>query len=378
MTADTIFLAVLFVLAAAGGWLAARLTSRPRRGKTKQTVPPAEIYRGLNHILHDETDRALTLLKNLAQSDSATAEVHFALGTLFRQRGETDRAIKVHQNLLARPDLARRHREQALFALAEDYLKAGLYDRAEALFLQLVEQEVRLERSLQLLVGIYERQQDWEQAVQWRRRLARLTQAPQNEIIAHYYCELAQQARDDNDLAGMRAALKKAQQSSRGTVRGALMRADLASLTDDLKTAMRLYRRVLESAPEFAAVVLRRLHGCHKPDAPELSRTLQMALKRQPELAGHLAHAALATGLGENSVVAETTAQFIKDHRALADLSSHYEGSHTEVTALLRSLGLAHLHYRCGQCGYLAAELNWQCPACQSWGSARPEIALTA
>ncbi|MDH3589918.1 MAG: tetratricopeptide repeat protein [Gammaproteobacteria bacterium] len=369
-------LLILLVVAAASGWLVAKLTAR-RSDSRSATVPPVEFYRGLNHILHDESDKAITLLQSLAQSDSGTAEIHFALGTLFRQRGETDRAIRIHQNLLAKPDLARRYRGQALFALAEDYLKAGLFDRAETLFVQLVEEGVRRADACRKLVSIYERQNDWDQAVETRQRLARLVPGAHDEIIAQYHCERAQQARDANDLAGMRDALKQAQKVSRGVVRGALMRADLAILRNDAPLALKLYRRVLESSPELAAVVLLRLHGCFDPAAPELSRALRDSLKRQPALAGHLARAALATGLTKNAVVAETTGAFLHNHPVLSGLSENLEGNYTELNTMLHSLGLATLSFRCRECGYRATELNWQCPACLEWDSARPEIALT-
>ncbi|MDH3647876.1 MAG: hypothetical protein OER80_14005 [Gammaproteobacteria bacterium] len=374
---SSLALGVLLVVAAAAGWVIARLTTR-RTTTTRSAVPPADFYRGLNHLLRDESDKALAVLQSIAEADSGMVEIHFALGTLFRQRGETDRAIRIHQNLLARPDLARRHREQALFSLAEDYLKAGLFDRAEALFVQLIDQGVQRSEALQRLVSIYERQRDWNQAIDARRQLANLLPGNHAETIAQYYCEIAQQARETNDLAQMRAALKSARGASRNIVRGALMRADLAILKDDVSLAVKLYRKLLESTPELAALVLLRLHGCFDATSAELSRTLREALRRQPELANHLAKAALAADLSQNDVVAETIRTYIADNPALATLSENYEDNYSALTEMLHSLGLARLQFRCRECGYSAGDLFWQCPACQSWDSAQTDIRITA
>lgn len=377
MATETLLLGFLLVVAAASGWLVARLTSRKPK-TTRSAVPPAEFYRGLNHVLSDESDQALALLQSMAQADSGLVEIHFALGTLFRQRGETDRAIRIHQNLMARPDLAKRHREQALYALAEDYLKAGLFDRAEALFGQLVDQGVRKADSLQRLVSIYEKQQDWTQAIAARRKLASLAPGNHDQITAHYYCEIAQAARDNNELGEMRRALKKANKTSSGIMRGALMRADLAVLSDDMPLALKLYREILETTPGFAWLILQRLDGCFEPDALELSRELQAALKRQPALEEHLAKAALATGLVQNPVVTRATSEYIAGDPALSVLSDTYEDNHAALSEVLHSFGLAMPVIRCRECGYNASVLFWQCPGCQLWESGQSDIRLTA
>ncbi|NNF67786.1 MAG: tetratricopeptide repeat protein [Gammaproteobacteria bacterium] len=377
MLDTNLFLGFLLVVAAGLGWLAGRLIEQRKKIK-KSAIPPAEYYRGLNYLLRDESDKALSVLKSMAQADSGVAEVHFALGTLFRRRGETDRAIRIHQNLLAQPGLARRHREHALFSLAEDYYKAGLFDRAEALFVQAKEQGIRQQAALQKLISIYELQCDWRQAIDVRRQLAGQMPGDHDEVIAHYHCELACQARDANDLVKMREQLKKARQSHREIARGSLMRADLAILQDDLPLAVKLYKRILQSNPEMAALILLRLQGCLDPASPEYSRILADALRRQPELSDHLAKAALATRICGNDVLIKSIRSYIANDPALTALSESYEANYSELAAMLHSIGLARLNFRCMDCGYFAEEMFWQCPACQSWSSAQPDIKTTA
>jgi lipopolysaccharide biosynthesis regulator YciM len=161
MPADSAFLlALLFVLAAAGGWFFARMTGSSERQDKRGEDFSADYFAGLNFLLNEEPDKALEVFVRMVDVDSETIETHFALGNLFRRRGEVDRAIRIHQNIFERPDLPRPLRDQALRALADDYLKAGLFDRAETFLLRLAERPVYEEQALQRLVEIYEQERD--------------------------------------------------------------------------------------------------------------------------------------------------------------------------------------------------------------------------
>lgn len=158
-TEATFLLAGLFIVAAATGWAFARFSDF-KRDDPPPTSISADYLRGLNLVLNRQTDEALELFVRMAKVDEDTLETHFALGHLFRRRGEVDRAIRVHQNLLARPNLSEAQRHQALFSLAQDYLGAGLFDRAEKLFSELGSSSTLGEAALEKLVDIYERQSD--------------------------------------------------------------------------------------------------------------------------------------------------------------------------------------------------------------------------
>src|SRR6201996_8060250 len=155
---------------------------------------------GLDYLVTEQPDRALDMFLKLMDANADTIETHFALGALYRRRGEVERAIRIHQNLLAREALAPEHREQALLALAQDYLRAGLLDRAEALFLQVSEVPRLRASALSALRGVYERQHEWQQALDTYRLLARIKAAPPENVAAHYLCELASLAIERGEI----------------------------------------------------------------------------------------------------------------------------------------------------------------------------------
>src|SRR5450432_4343091 len=155
---------------------------------------------GLDYLVTEQPDRALDMFLKLMDANADTIETHFALGSLYRRRGEVERAIRIHQNLLARESLAPEHREQALLALAQDYLRAGLLDRAEVLFQQVSEVPRLRSSALDSLRSVYERQLDWQQALGVHRRLARIKAAPARTVAAHYLCELASVSIERGDI----------------------------------------------------------------------------------------------------------------------------------------------------------------------------------
>ena len=198
-------------------------------------MPPvnADYLRGLNLVLNRQTDEALELFVRMAKVDDDTLETHFALGHLFRRRGEIDRAIRVHQNLLARPNLSEAQRHQALFSLGQDYLSAGLFDRAEKLFADLRGSSTLGQAALENLVDIYERESDWAKAIDAHRELEVAT-GEKSTQVAHYYCELAERARLSGDLDLARQHLKSSVRSETGAFRGTLIRAAIAQEEEKL------------------------------------------------------------------------------------------------------------------------------------------------
>src|SRR5690606_16413351 len=253
-TEATFVLAGLLILAAGIGWAYERL------GRERDNQPPAPIsadyIRGLNLVLNRKTDEALELFIQMAKVDDETLETHFALGSLFRRRGEVDRAIRIHQNLIARPNLSRRHRTQALFELGEDYLKAGLLDRAENLFSELAREKAHVEPALENLLLIFEQQKDWEKAIGAARQLESVSGRYLNREIAHYYCELAEKDLEDRNWRSAGRYLRRAAAFDRDAVRVLLLNARLAEGEDDMKRALRHYQRALTIDPSKAGLVL--------------------------------------------------------------------------------------------------------------------------
>ena len=218
-----LLIAALFV-AAAAGWFFGRYRASGGAGRTAPANKLSEEYfRGLSFLLEEEPDKALEVFLRMADVDNDTVETHFALGNLYRRRGEVERAIRVHESIMARPSLSDDHRLHAMFALGEDYFRAGLFDRAERLFQQLAEGGGRRVAALRYLLRIFEQQRDWEQAIAAHRRLVALASPEHPTAIAHYHCELAETLRTQGRF---RRCARTAAFSPRGAAEFSARRAD--------------------------------------------------------------------------------------------------------------------------------------------------------
>ena len=385
-TEATFFLAGLFVVAAAAGWAFAHFGGR---GDEDPPPPPvnADYLRGLNLVLNRQTDEALELFVRMAKVDDETLETHFALGHLFRRRGEIDRAIRVHQNLLARPNLAEAQRDQALSALAQDYLSAGLFDRAEKLFSDLRGSSTLAREALENLVDIYERESDWNKAIEAHRALEVLT-GEKSSQVAHYYCELAERARLSGDLDQARQYLKSSVRSETGAFRGKLIRAAIAQEDQDYAQAIRLYEQVLETDQRLMVDILPELVACyqHANRERELEHYLRGLMSRDAAVKEALAYAVIRNGLLEPRILMDCVEEFIETHAVLASLvdaerlgtlpHDDRERAISKVVEALQRLAQSGVRYRCTSCGYGSQRLVWHCPSCKAWESLRPIQAL--
>jgi lipopolysaccharide assembly protein B len=324
---------------------------------------------GLDYLVSEQPDRALDMFLKLMDANADTIETHFALGALYRRRGEVERAIRIHQNLLAREALAPEHREQALLALAQDYLRAGLLDRAEQL-LQQVSEVPRLRASaLIALRGVYERQHEWQQALDTYRQLARIKAAPPKRVGAHYLCELATLAMERGEIDAARSLLRQARQETAPFPRAAVLRAQIAEREGDLELAERLLRAALRESPDLLQEELPhllRLVGAERRDAL-LAELAEAALSRDIGELRQLVFAAVTADVAQAAPLrAAIETVFAKDETLRAVWQAgdaHFERIVQEIGALL-----AHAErYRCSECGFSGRSFYWHCPACQSW-----------
>ena len=377
-TESTFLLASLFVVAAAAGWAFAWLG---RRGDPNAPIS-ADYIRGLNLVLNRKTDEALKLFVRMAEVDDETLETHFALGHLFRRRGEIDRAIRVHQNLLARPNLSEDQRDQALFALGEDYLGAGLFDRAEKLFGELSDSPSHGVAAQEQLLSIYEREQDWDQALEVSRKLDPRNE--ESERVAHYHCEMAERARQAGDLEKARQHLKPISKGRQRTNRGTLIRAAIALEEEDFDTAVKLYHRVLDTDGYLIAEILQSLVESHRRRGSlgELEKFLAKLMTNDPSIEADIAVAAMLSNMLEEPVLYSAVEAFILHNdtlNSLVDLEQLNElgedrrrGVIARIAGGLRRLAMGGARYRCVQCGYSTRRFIWNCPGCKSWETVRP------
>jgi lipopolysaccharide biosynthesis regulator YciM len=389
-----IFVPVLFAL----GWLAARFDIRQMLRETRSL--PDSYFRGLNFLLNEEPDRAIDAFVEVAKLDPETTELHFALGSLFRRRGEMERAIRVHQSLLSRSDLPDAEREHAQHELAQDFLKAGMLDRAESGFEQLKDTRYALP-ALRSLIRIFESEHDWPRAIEAVKTLQGLVDEPVPQIV-HYYCEQAQTALSAKpaDVDAAHTALDAADHALSTTdasvgkgamVRTAMLRARLALLEQDPKRERLYLESVMTDAPEFAGLVAEQLLANYRA-ANQIEAGLDFLLKQYQR------HASLdlfnvvfrELRAQQGSEVAWTFARgALRSHPSLLGLDRLLEAelANPEGDAekgpvpgadltLLRSLIHKHTQrldrYACRSCGFQARRFYWQCPGCNAWETYAP------
>ncbi len=388
-----IFVPVVFAL----GWMAARFDFRQMLSETRNL--PDSYFKGLNFLLNEQPDRAIDAFVEVAKLDPETTELHFALGSLFRRRGEVERAIRVHQSLLTRQDLPMPDRENAQFELAQDFLKAGMLDRAEQGFQAVMHTRHALD-AVRALIRIYESEHDWPRAIDAVRHLHKLVDEPVPQL-AHYQCELAggMLAAHPPDLEGAARALEAADNAMRQTgsspaaeTRVRMLRAQWAAASGDVEGQRAHLQDVLTGAPDYAGLVAEPLLACYEtlgqPD--EGLALLHAHYMRVPTLdLFNVVFRALRARQG--SLPAWTFArEALRAHPSLLGLDRLLEvelahakegasGEHMIPGAdlgLLRSMIHKHTQrldrYACNHCGFEARRFYWQCPGCNTWESYAP------
>lgn len=373
----------LIVGGAVLGWYGTRRWRIDQEHRANAARAPSRDYlAGLNYLVNEQPDRAVEAFLRAVAVDRDTVETHFALGALFRRRGEVDRAIRVHQNLMARTDLDPAYREQATYALAQDYLRAGLFDRTEKLLTQLSEAGTYRIAALRDLVRVYEIQRDWDRAIAMHRQLAKIANPPQPQAIAHYYAELAELARAQGDFAAARAHLRSARHEQKRFARGALVRADVALDLGDAELAIALLRRVVAHEPALASEVLPRLVKALRAAGrgQDLDAVLRELAAEGREVADALAHAAIVAGeLGSPALVA-LARDYARTEPAVAELVDALwpkdvpldDATVRRLGGALRRQALRNPRFRCTECGFASTSFFWQCPGCKTWEGLRP------
>ena len=320
-------LLLLLPVAAASGWFAARRSmSKPQDRSASDTSPV--YFRGLNHLLNEEPDKAIDAFVEMLEVDSDTLETHLALGNLFRRRGEVERAIRIHQNLIARPALSREQRAQALLELGQDYMRAGLFDRAENLFRELKDTKLHVRAALTNLLVIYEKERDWASCLEVADQLESLTGNKQHLQKSHYHCELALASRDQGRQNDAVQHLKRARAEFRGCVRADHIQAQFAAATGDHAEAIRVFRQAVEKDMAYLPEVLPELVVIYRQsgELQALRTFLEKTAKEHP-------------GAGAELPLADLIRELEGEQAALDYLSSQLAAS-PSLALLLRSIEL--------------------------------------
>ncbi|MCA1798026.1 MAG: lipopolysaccharide assembly protein LapB [Xanthomonadaceae bacterium] len=382
-TDQSLLLVLVLVAAVAVGWLL-----RAFQARKPQTPAPGlsdDYFRGLNYLLNEEPDKAVEVFIRMIEVDSETVETHFALASLFRRRGEVDRAIRIHQNLIARPNLSRPHRLQALYELGDDYMRAGLFDRAETLFNELSESGAHVGPALRQLMAIYEQQRDWEQAIATAQRLELVDGRSQQRVIAHYWCELAAVASSAGQQRRAMQLARKAQGADPSSPRAGILTGELLEETGDPAAALRAYHGVIEHDPAFAGEVLPSIAQCFSKlgDRDGFDRFLVELRQSKPATAPYVAMAAFHEPSLRSREILGFISQYLKTRgqglarlldRLVEQRSLEPEMEVDSARELVRLLLEDHPRYLCGECGLPSNTLYWQCPSCRAWSSVKPHV----
>ncbi len=362
------------------GWLASRLDLLQwRRDGEHRRDASLAYFRGLNFLLTEQQDKAIDAFIEAVTADPNTVDLHFALGNLFRRRGEYERAVRVHQNLLSRNDLPAAERQRAQVALAQDFFKAGLLDRAEAVYTTLAASPYKSE-ALAALLQIHERTKEWPRAIDIAGQLERLGAGSYGRQIAHYCCELGLQRQQSGDLEGMREALEQAVLAQPQAVRPWQLRAATALQQDQPAQALEHLRHIAQMQPDFTALVAldaaRLFLQLGQADA---GRTWLLAqLQDYPAIDVLDAVLLLEADASERYHLALA---YLQTHKSLLAARRVLEQSNTALSPEPARLALAQAvegalktrqRYRCAACGFEARNYTWHCPACQGWETYPP------
>jgi lipopolysaccharide biosynthesis regulator YciM len=360
------------------GWLAARIDIRQIVHESRAL--PRSYFKGLNFLLNEQPDKAIEAFIEVVKVDPETVELHFALGSLFRRRGEYDRAIRMHQNLLERADLGSEQKVIALAELGQDYLKAGILDRAEEIFAKLEKSPLAVSARRHLL-EIYEQEKEWHRAIDMTRQVESDPRA-----LAQYFCELAAGEAASSQVDAARRHLEQALDGNRKCVRASLQLGDLERQQGHFDKAIEHWKRIESQNPAYLALAAQRLYEAHQQAgrAEDGLRLLADYLERYPSLdlldavfqhtletKGHDAAYRLVrdevrrnpTLLGlDRMLEAQIIASASPDKRRDLELVRNLVHTHTQRLA----------RYRCETCGFKARQFHWRCPACGGWETYPP------
>ncbi len=381
----TSLLLLLLPAAAASGWFAGK--------RTTQTDPVEERTRfvqdylvGLNYLLNEQPDKAVDTFIKMLEVDHETVETHLALGALFRRRGEVDRAIRIHQNLIARPQLPKKQHMEALLALAQDYLKAGVLDRAERLFLDVINTDSNYKTAaLMYLLEIYQQQKRWDVAIDTANRL-HTSGHLMHRHVAHYFCEQALESSMVKDMEeAMRHYLKRALEIDPRCARANLLLGAYEFGQENFYAALEAYRQIRDQDPDYITEAITPLAHCFEQlgRGGELVSYLQQCLQEYPQIPVVLAIAGCLQRSSGSNVAADFLSKQLRLNPSVQGLS-HLVALHLETAdentkerlltlqAAITQLLKDKPNYRCEHCGFASKVLHWLCPGCKDWACVKP------
>ncbi|GMR14476.1 MAG: lipopolysaccharide assembly protein LapB [Gammaproteobacteria bacterium] len=377
-----ILLLLLIPVAAWIGWMLARNTvSRSERKRNRNFSH--RYFQGLNYLLDEQPDKAIAVFIEMAEVTADTIETHLALGSLFRRRGEVERAIRIHQNIISKPGLDATQKTRALLELGEDYMRVGLFDRAENLFKELIELDSHTPSALRHLLDIYQQEKDWQQALQQAQKLEAATDEKMGLVMAHFCCEMAEVDLQAGKPVAARKHLRQARRYYPESIRARLILARIAEQQDMPAEAIAVYEEIAEMNKEYIHDILQQYLECAQK-ADEYPRALEQMKNWSQNYDGvSLLLSQTAVIRKEEGLEAATRylAEALTRRPSVKGLDHLIElklegGPETEsgdeiLRAVAEKLLARQPSYRCTHCGYAGHSHHWQCPSCKNWSTTR-------
>ena len=376
---------LLLPIAAAYGWYMGDRNAKQKYLNQSNRLS-REYVDGLNFLLSNQKDKAVDLFLDMLKEDDGTLEAHLTLGNLFRSRGEVDRAIRIHQALMESPSLTFEQRLLAIQQLGRDYMSAGFYDRAEEMFLQLIDEEDFQQYALQQLIIIYQSTSEWNNAINAASRLVKLGKVNYKIEIAQFYCELAAIAISNNDLDQAYNLLKKSAAADSNCARTSLMLGRVLMSQDKCEQAIECFEKILNQDKAFIGEALPLLKACYaKLNQPQrFKQFLEICVQQDT---GNVAELMLADMVEKDNGLDAAQYYLYRELLKHPNLKGFYrlmdyhvadaeQGKAKESLLLLRNMVGEQIksvpNYRCQKCGFTVNTLYWLCPGCRSWSTIKP------
>ncbi len=373
---------MLLPVAAASGWYVA---ARHYKGKANKPLNEHEGYfKGLNYLLNEQPDKAIDVFIDLLEVDDETIEVHLALGTLFRQRGEVEKAIRLHQNLIARPKINNITRTALLNELGLDYMRAGLLDRAENIFLEIEKSNSHKVNATRQLLSVYQQEKEWLKAIEYAEKLESIESYKQTPLLSHLHCEAALFYKDDSDVSITRNHLRKALKIDPICVRANLINAEMAITTQGYKQALKFLMKIMDQDVRFVPVFIDMILTCFDElDKPkqkfdflanlQLVNESTIVISRFMDVLLNQRGAAEASAFMHKKLLEHPSKSYLMLYAQVDDA----EPANAEAVFLrniIKQLGDEASGFQCKQCGFTSVDLNWCCPSCKEWGVTEPVL----
>jgi len=378
---------LLLPVAAASGWLSAKRSGRGAEGSDPDA--PSDYYQGISFLLNHEEDKAIDVFLRVVEIDDDTAETHLALGSLFRQRGEVQRAIRLHKDICDRVDLRKKKRDEARLELARDYFAAGLHDWAERNFTQLIDEKVFIGPCYEGLIAICERGNEWQRAIDAAEQSQKLSDANHGASIAQYHCELAKLALTHGEQAEADKELNAAVAADVCCVRAWVMRAEIARERGDYRSAVRDYEKAIsldeEIVPEVARPLMETLSATGDEGA------LRAYIAKLRTRSNSYTMISTASGVLERLEDPRSARHFFKEqllrrpslqglqHWARMEMDNTSAANRKQISVIVTMLDRVMENrpsHACRKCNFRGRHLHWQCPGCHSWDSIRPILGV--